>query len=415
MNDDTQLLRRYAEEGAEAAFAEVVARHVDLVYGAALRQTRGNAALAQDVVQAVFTDLARKAAAVARHETVVGWLHTATRFAATKAVRAEARRQGRERESQLMKDAMDGAGAANWEQVWPMIDEALGDLNERERGAILLRFFEQKPLAEVGTSLAMTETAARSCVDRALDKLHAALARRGVTSTSAALGVALANQIVVAAPAGLAGRVTAQAVIGLGAGAGWSGGLKVALGSMVLAGLVSVAIFMGQGRSVVALRAEVASARVGAGSEGEELARLAMENRRLAGLAAEVAALREDDAELARLRDEAARLGERLRKTNPQASDRLSADAPSGPIEVTIGGQIRRPARIAMPAGQGLTLAGLIAKAGGFTETAKSSGVRVSRIQSDYSTKMMVFDLTKGEGDFILETGDIVYVPEKIL
>lgn len=415
MNTDTELLRRYAEEGAEAAFAEVVGRHVDLVFGAALRQTHENAALAQDVVQVVFTDLARKAATVARHEAVVGWLHTATRFVAAKAVRAESRRQGREREAQLMKDVMDGTNEASWEEVRPVIDAALGVLKKRERAAILLRFFEQKPLAEVGASLAMTETAARSCVDRALDKLHAVLARRGITSTSAALGVALANQIVVAAPVGLAVRVSAQAVVGAAAGIGWGGGLKVVLGSMALAGVVGVGIFVGQGRSTAALQAEVSAASVSAGADREELARLAAENRRLAGLAAEVAVLRQDDVELARLRDEVARLGERLRKTNPRASAEPAAGGQSGPMGVTIGGQIRRPARIAVPAGQTLTLAGLIAKAGGFTETAKSSGVRVTRIQSDRSAKTVVLDLTKGGGDFILEADDIVYVPEKML
>jgi RNA polymerase sigma factor (sigma-70 family) len=415
MNDDAQMLRRYAETGEEAALAEVVGRHVDLVYGVALRQTRGNAALAQDVVQVVFTELARKAAAVARHETVVGWLHTATRFAAAKAVRAEVRRQGREREAQRMKEVMDGARAANWEEVRPVIDAALGDLKERERAAILLRFFEQKPLAEVGARLAMTETAARSCVDRALDKLHAALARRGVTSTSAALGLALANQIIVAAPAGLGARVTAHAVVALSAGAGWSGGLKVALWGMAVAGVVGLGIFVDQGRRMAALRAEVAVAGAGSGADREELARLLAENRRLAVLEAEVAMLRRDDAELARLRDEAARLGERLRMRFSQGSGEVAANGQSAPIEVTIGGQIRRPARMAIPAGQPLTVAGLIAKAGGFTDTANRSKVRVARIQPDRSLKTMFFDLTKDEGDFVLETGDIVYVPEKII
>lgn len=413
MNDDTQLLRRYAEEGVEAAFAEVVGRHVDLVYGAALRQTRGNAALAQDVVQGVFTDLARKASAVAQHETVVGWLHTATRFAAAKAVRAEVRRQGREREAQLMKDVMDGSGVTNWEEVRPVIDAALGDLKERERTAILLRFFEQKPLAEVGASLAMTETAARSCVDRALDKLHAALARRGITSTTAALGVALANQIVVAAPAGLAVRVSGQALVS--AGAGWSSGLKVALWSMAVAGVVGVGIFVGQGRSVAASRAEVAAARVSARADREELARLVVENRRLAGVEAEVAVLRQDDAELARLRDEAARLGDRLRNAPALAANLQAGSDTPLQIALTIGGQIRRPARFSRVNGQPVTLIGLILIAGDLTELADRKRVRVTRRQSDGSMKAMSFDLTKGEGDFALEPGDIVYVPAKNL
>lgn len=415
MNDDTQLLRRYAEEGVEAAFAEVVGRHVDLVYGAALRQTYGNAALAQDVVQGVFTDLARKASAVARHETVVGWLHTATRFAAAKAVRAEVRRQGREQEAQLVKDVMDGAGGPNWEEVRPVIDAALGDLKERERTAILLRFFEQKPLAEVGASLAMTETAARSCVDRALDKLHAALARRGITSSSAALGVALANRVVVAAPVGLAERVSTQAMVGLSVAAGWSGGFKVALWSMAVAGVVVVGTFVGQGRSVAALRAEVEAARVSAGADREELARLAVENRRLVGVEAEVELLRQDDAELARLRDEAARLAERLKQQESLATGPIGGAEKKEPLEVTVGGQIRRPARIGRANGQPITLIALIVNAGDLTDLADRQKIRVTRKQKDGTVKTMTFDLTKGEGDFVLETGDIVYVPGKTL
>ena len=94
--EDAELLRRYAEENSDAAFAELVRRHIDFVYAAALRQARGNAPLAQDVAQVVFTDLARKAATLARHEVVVGWLHTATRFAVAKAIRSESRRTARE-------------------------------------------------------------------------------------------------------------------------------------------------------------------------------------------------------------------------------------------------------------------------------------------------------------------------------
>ena len=106
MTDDAALLRRYAEEKSEEAFAALVRRHIDFVHAAALRQARGNAPLAQDVTQAVFTDLARKAATLARHEVVVGWLHTATRYAAAKAIRAESRRHVREREAHAMNEVL---------------------------------------------------------------------------------------------------------------------------------------------------------------------------------------------------------------------------------------------------------------------------------------------------------------------
>ena len=221
MLEDAELLRRYAEEKSDEAFAELVRRHIDFVYAAALRQARGNAPLAQDVAQIVFTDLARKAASLARHEVVVGWLHTATRFAVAKAIRSESRRAVRDHEAYSMNELLHESDApVDWERLHPVLDEVLGELKERERAAILLRFFEKKPLAEVGAKLSLTESAARSCVDRALEKMHALLARRGVTSTSAALAVALANQVSVAAPVGLAASVTGAALASTAAAGG---------------------------------------------------------------------------------------------------------------------------------------------------------------------------------------------------
>jgi RNA polymerase sigma factor (sigma-70 family) len=226
MTNDAELLRRYADEGLEAAFAEVVRRNIDFVYAAALRQARGNTALARDVTQAVFTDLARKAAMLARHEALVGWLHTATRFAAAKALRSEARRKVREREAQAMIETKNDSGAAvDWARLDPVIDAVLGELKERERMAILLRFFEKKSLADVGENLLLSEAAARSCVDRALEKMRARLARRGVDSTAAALTLALANQVGAAAPTGFAALVTSGALASAVGGAAGAFGL----------------------------------------------------------------------------------------------------------------------------------------------------------------------------------------------
>ena len=94
---DSELLARYAEEGSEMAFTELVRRHVDLVHSAALRQVGGNAALAQDVTQTVFIDLARKARTLSSRTVLTGWLYTSTRFAAAKQVRSEQRRLATER------------------------------------------------------------------------------------------------------------------------------------------------------------------------------------------------------------------------------------------------------------------------------------------------------------------------------
>lgn len=213
MNDDSELLRRYADERAEDAFAEIVRRHIGLVYHAALRQT-GDASLAEEVTQSVFTDLARKAGSLVGRESIMGWLFTSARFAATKAKRGERRRQAREQEIFAMHEfTHDSTAAADWARLRPVIDEALHALDARYREAVLLRFFEGRPLAEVGQKLAVSEDTARVRVARALDKLQGLLARRGITSTTAALGVAMAGQAGAAVPVGLAVSVTSGAML----------------------------------------------------------------------------------------------------------------------------------------------------------------------------------------------------------
>ncbi len=215
MSDDAQLLRRYAEEKSEAAFAELVSRHLDLVFSAALRQVGGDVHRAHDVAQVVFTALARKAAEVAQHPVLVGWLYTATQHAAAKIRRTEARRRAREQEAHAMNEMLssDSSAAVDWARVRPALDDAMRELNDSDRAAVLLRFFSHRPFAEIGAALDLTEDAARMRVERALDKLHAQLARRGVTSTASALAAVLANQAVAAAPAGLAASITASSLL----------------------------------------------------------------------------------------------------------------------------------------------------------------------------------------------------------
>jgi RNA polymerase sigma factor (sigma-70 family) len=213
MIEDSELLRRYAREHAEDAFAELVRRHIDVVYAAAWRQCQGDAAHAQDVTQLVFSELARRSAALVHHPALLGWLHTTTRFTAMKILRTESRRSAREQQAAAL-DALhaDVDPPVDWDRLHPLLDTVLGELKDRERAAILLRFFESKSLNEVGATLHLSETAARSCVNRALDKMRDRLARRGFNSTTAALGLALANQVTAAAPAGLAASVTSAAV-----------------------------------------------------------------------------------------------------------------------------------------------------------------------------------------------------------
>lgn len=310
IEDDILLLRRYADEHSEAAFAELVRRHVSLVYHAALRQVGGSSAQAEDVTQAVFTDLARKAALLRDRAVLTGWLYTSTRYAAINLRRSERRRQAREQEAHHMHELMQGTSAAEWERLRPVIDDALHTLDERDREAVLLRFFEGRSFAEIGRRLSLAEDAARKRTDRALDKLHAALSRRGVTSTAAALGVTLGGQAALAAPAGLATTVTTGALATAAAGGTAAVGSLVAFMSTgkLVWGVVGVAAVAGLGTAFVAAgeaRDAQAQLAVATTQHAALTARLdAMEKK----LASEGARLQQAEAQNARLLETVARI-----------------------------------------------------------------------------------------------------------
>lgn len=211
MTDDAELLRDYAEAHSEQAFTALVQRHVNVVYFAALRRVGGDAHLADDVTQKVFADLARKASSLKERAVITGWLYTSTRFAAAQAVRSERRRKIHEQEAHTMHE-LHSAPEPDWNTLRPIIDEAMDELNERDREVVLLRFFENRPLAEVGAKFSLSPDAARMRVDRALEKLRGLLARRGIASSSAALAAAFVTQSAVAAPAGLVVKIVSGAL-----------------------------------------------------------------------------------------------------------------------------------------------------------------------------------------------------------
>ncbi len=215
MPEDAELLRRYVHARDEAAFAELVRRHVNLVFSAALRQTHGHRDRAEEVTQTVFIDFARKAPTLLGRTVLGGWLYLSVGHAASNLARSESRRRAREQEAHTMNEIDDvPAHDAAWQQVRPEIDAAMRELSERDREAVLLRFFEDRSFPEIGARLALSENAARMRVDRALEKLHALLARRGITSSATALALALSTQAVGAAPAGLAAAATSAALAG---------------------------------------------------------------------------------------------------------------------------------------------------------------------------------------------------------
>src|SRR5690349_9642371 len=217
MTPDVELLRNYARTKSEEAFAELVRRHVNLVYSAALRQVGGDAHLAEDVAQTVFTDLARKAASLCRRDNLTGWLYTSSHFAAANIARGEHRR--RDREEQFMREPIhDNAATADWEKLRPTLDSVMHELKEPDREAVLLRYFENRPFAEVGARLSVNENTARRRVERALEKMRALLAKRGITIATALASVISANAVQTA-PASLSGSLATAALSGAGTGA----------------------------------------------------------------------------------------------------------------------------------------------------------------------------------------------------
>jgi len=207
--NDHELLE-LARSGSETAFAALVARHVNLVYSAALRFT-GNQHNAEEITQAVFIILARKA--LSPRTVLSGWLYQTARLTAANFVKGEIRRQNREQEA-YMQSTLTEPDPAVWKQIAPFLDEAMGRLEETDRNAILLRFFENKTAQEIGAALKLNEAAAHKRVSRALEKLRKIFRKRGVTLTATVLAGAVAANSVQAAPAGLAMTVTAVAAKG---------------------------------------------------------------------------------------------------------------------------------------------------------------------------------------------------------
>ena len=257
MPDDAELLRRYAATRAEAAFVELVRRHLDGVYSAALRRVGGDTHLAEDVAQQVFVALAQKAGQLSGHPVLAGWLHAATRHEAAHVVRHERRRKAREQEAQTMHDMnSETAPEADWSRVAPVLDEALDRLSETERTAVLLRFVERRPFGEIADALRLTEDAARMRVNRALDKLRGLLARRGVASTAAALSLALTNHVVAAAPASLASAVTGASLSAAPLGASAAASLLSFMSTTkAIFGIAVVAIIAALGTATYEVRA----------------------------------------------------------------------------------------------------------------------------------------------------------------
>jgi RNA polymerase sigma factor (sigma-70 family) len=202
---DQELLRQYAEQHGESAFADLVQRHVDAVYSAVLRIVRDRS-MAEDLTQQVFLALAANASKLSGHPALCGWLHRTARNLSAKALRTEARRRKREDEAVRMQQDIEPDRI--WTTLEAHLDEALCSLSDQDRDAVLLRFFHGQSAREIADIVSITEAAAQKRVNRALERLRRIFERRGVTVAAQALGTSISAHSISAAPAGLASSIS---------------------------------------------------------------------------------------------------------------------------------------------------------------------------------------------------------------
>ncbi len=205
--DDDKLLTQYARDGSEAAFGQLVARHLNLVYATCLREL-ASPSLAEDAAQVVFLLLARKAKALRPAPSLAGWLFNTARFVAKDVRKQEARRDRREQIVMQEMTQRQESPAPPWEQIEPLLNDALAALKPTEREAVLLRFFEGHSLAETGAALTLSEDAARMRVSRAVEKIRRYLTAHGTAVTGPVLTGLLTSEAARPAPAHAAAAIT---------------------------------------------------------------------------------------------------------------------------------------------------------------------------------------------------------------
>ncbi len=406
ISDSRQLLAEYATTGSEVAFRELVTRYVDLVYSTAFRLVEGDAHRAEDVSQTVFLDLSREAGKMSEAIMLGGWLHRHTCFVARKTLRAERRRQFRERQAAAMNvpDNPDHG----LEQMALVLDEAINELGEEDRKAIVLRFYEQLDLRAVGQALGSSENAAQKRVARALDQLHLMLTRRGIALSVTAIGSVLTCEAVKAAPVGLATSIVGTVIAGEAAGAGTLVSLtkgfmitktKLTLIGALLAGAVATPLIV-QHHDQVRLQAQNAALQ----QRLDQLNQLTVESMRLSNLLAQAstsqARAEDQTSELLRLRGEVGRLRqenkdtEGLRREVRRLQSSQTANAPGTDNLVQyLGTAIAPPANL----DPSYTKQGLL---DALQLAAQNAGVSLKKVQVEDSEFPYLLGVVSAPGDW---------------
>jgi len=251
---DHDLLRQYLA-GSEAAFRELVNRHIGLVQTTARRVLSTAPHLADDVTQNVFTDLAKKAATLSPDVVLAGWLHRHSYYLALNTARTENRRRLRERTAmELNEPAASALPNADWPQLTTVLDDALDHLEATDRDAIVLRYLQQLNFRSVGQAIGLSEDAAQKRVARALEKLRSVLTNRGVTVSGTILAASLeANAGPIAVSSSVVAAVSAHAISTAAAtGAGLTLlTLKTMITSKLALGIAATVVVVGATTAII--------------------------------------------------------------------------------------------------------------------------------------------------------------------
>ena len=326
---DSLLLKAYVERGLEAAFNELVHRHVDLVYSAAIRMVR-DPHLADDVTQGAFIALARQASELVERATLAGWLHRTAQNIAAQTVRTIERRRAREQEAFAMSEQIGTLPDVWWEQIEPHLDAALGELSDADRDAVVLRYFHKKSAAEIATILGVSDDAAQKRVNRAVEKLREVFAKNKITIGAGSLGILISANAVQAAPVGLATKILAA-----------TSGLTVTAGitmiqKLFIAGFAAVAI--AGGIYSLHLQKQVAALQEQQTSLNQQIAQMSQERddatNQLAAAQREIKQRRNNQDELLRLRGETGALRRQLDEAS-KTNRALPAEGPTSPVPET--------------------------------------------------------------------------------
>ncbi len=304
---DSLLLKAYVERRLEAAFNELVQRHVDLVYSAAIRMVR-DPHLAEDVTQGAFIALARQASELVERATLAAWLHRTTQNIAAQTVRTIERRRAREQEAFAMSESISTSQDVWWEQIEPHLDAALGELIDADRDAVVLRYFHKKSAAEIATILGVSDDAAQKRVSRAVEKLREVFARNKIMIAAGSLGILISANAVHAAPAGVTAKILAT-TSGLTATAGIT-----MIHKLIIAGFAAAAI--GGGIYSIHLQKQIAALRTQQISLNQQISQISQERddakNQLAAAQRENEQRQPNQDELLRLRGEVPALRRQL-------------------------------------------------------------------------------------------------------